>query len=138
MTMQPLPKAADADHLTDALRRCGALTNGRVRDVVVENSRPTLLSRIVRLRLTYDGAVDAPDFVILKTGQPDRAGLSDWGRREVEFYAQAATAMPLRVVPRCFEAAWDADKKDWHLLLEDLTSSHMIATAWPLPPTQEQ
>jgi len=138
MATEPLPKAAEADHITDVLHRCGALTDGRVSDVVVESSRPTLLSRIIRLRLTYDGAVDAPVFLILKTGLPDRAGLSDWGRREVEFYAQAATATATRIVPRCFEAVWDADKKTWHLLLEDLTSSHMIATTWPLPPTQEQ
>jgi hypothetical protein len=138
MTTQPLPNAAEADHLTDALQRWGALADGRVRDVVVESSRPTLLSRIIRLRLTYDdGAVDAPASLILKTGLRDRADLPDLGRREVEFYAQAATAST-RVVPRCFEAVWDADKKTWHLLLEDLTSSHMIATAWPLPPTQEQ
>jgi aminoglycoside phosphotransferase len=138
MAREPLPKAAEADHLTDALHRCGALADGRVRDVVVESSRPTLLSRIILLRLTYDGAVDAPAFLILKTGLPDRAGLSDWGRREVEFYAQAATATSTRVAPRCFEAVWDADKKTWHLLLEDLTCSHMIATTWRLPPTQEQ
>jgi hypothetical protein len=96
-----------------------------------------LLSRIIRLRLTFDGAVDAPAFLILKTGLRHRADLPDLGRREVEFYTQAVTES-MRIVPRCFEAVWDADKNTWHLLLEDLTSSHMIATAWPLPPTQEQ
>ena len=28
--------------------------------------------------------------------------------------------------------------KDWHLILEDLTDSHVIGTTWPLPPTTEQ
>ena len=139
MTTQALPNAADAEHLTGTLRRCGVLGDGRVRDVVVESSRPTLLSRIIRLRLTYEGAVDAPSSLILKTGLPDRAGsLSEGGRREVEFYNQIAAAMPARVVPRCFEAAWDLDTKAWHLLLEDLANSHVIATTWPLPPTMEQ
>src|SRR5262249_21321392 len=41
-------------------------------------------------------------------------------------------------VPCCFEALWDEDTKAWHLLLEDLTDSHVIATTWPLPPTFEQ
>jgi hypothetical protein len=41
-------------------------------------------------------------------------------------------------VPRCFEVLWDEDTKTWHLLLEDLTDSHVIATTWPLPPTFEQ
>jgi len=46
--------------------------------------------------------------------------------------------MSTRLVPRCFEAVWDTDTKAWHLLLEDLTDSHVIATTWPLPPTMEQ
>jgi len=31
-----------------------------------------------------------------------------------------------------------SDTSAWHLLLEDLTDSHFIATEWPLPPTLEQ
>jgi hypothetical protein len=146
MTPEPLPLAADAKHLTEALRRCGALGDGRVRDVVVESSRPTLLSRITRLRVTYDGAVDAPGSLVLKTGLPDRAGdildsdrrELDSGRREVEFYTQVAGVTSARIVPRCFDAFWDQDTKGWHILLEDLTDSHVIVTTWPLPPTTEQ
>src|ERR1043166_2150696 len=64
---EPLPMAADAQHLADALRRCGVLGGGRVSGVAVESSRPTLLSRIIRLRLSYDGAEGGPNTVILKT-----------------------------------------------------------------------
>src|SRR5262247_2442789 len=64
-----LPSAADARHLSAALRRAGLLGGGRVRDVVIDHARTTVLSRIVRLRLSYDGAaVDAPRTVIFKTG----------------------------------------------------------------------
>jgi hypothetical protein len=123
MTTEHLPPAADAKHLTDALRRSGVLGDGRVRDVVVDSSRATILSRIIRLRLSYEGtAVGAPGSLILKTGLPDRAGWSG-GRHEVAFYAQVATTMSARLVPRCFEASWDADTNAWHLLLEDLTES---------------
>jgi outer membrane protein assembly factor BamB len=39
----------------------------------VETSRATILSKIIRLRLTYDGeALGSPCTVILKTGHPDR------------------------------------------------------------------
>ena len=140
MTTESLPRAASAEHLTDALRRSGALGDGRVCDVVVESARPTVLSRILRLRLTYEAAAaGAPSSIILKTGHPDRAG-GAWhaGRQEVAFYDQVASAMPAGLVPRCFEAFYDVDTQDWHLLLEDLTDSHVIATAWPLPPTMEQ
>jgi hypothetical protein len=140
MTTDPLPRASDSQHLTDALRRSGALVDGRVRGVVVESSRTTELSRIIRLRLTYEpAAAAAPSSLILKTARPDRVG-GGWigGRHEVGFYDQVASAMPTVVAPRCFEAFWDAETNDWHLLLEDLSDSHVIATAWPLPPTMEQ
>ena len=60
MAPEPLPSAAGAEHLTAALRRSGVLGEGCVREVAVESSRPTLLSRIIRLQLTYDRAVGAP------------------------------------------------------------------------------
>ena len=44
------------EHRADALRRSGALGDARVRDVVVESSRATIVSQIIRLRLFYDGA----------------------------------------------------------------------------------
>jgi Phosphotransferase enzyme family len=135
-----LPEAADGESLTSALRRCGALTDGRVSAVAVESTRATILSKIVRLRLTYDrpGAC-APNTLIFKTGLPERLiGAWNGGRQEVAFYTEIASAMPAGLVPRCFEAEWDEDTKHWRLLLEDLTDSHQIATTWPLPPTREQ
>ena len=140
MTTDPLPRATGSQHLTGALRRSGTLDDGRVRGVVVESSRTTELSRIIRLRLTYEpAAADAPSSLILKTARPDRVG-AGWmgGRHEVGFYDQVASAMSAVVVPRCFEAFSDAETHDWHLLLEDLSDSHVIATAWPLPPTMDQ
>lgn len=110
MTSGSLSKAAEADYLTEVLRRCGGLGDGRVSDVTVESSRATLLSQIIRLRLSYDGAAaNAPRSIILKTGLPERAN-TRWngGPNEVAFYTQIAAAMPERGVPRCFEARWDA------------------------------
>ena len=43
-TTQSLAERAQPAHLTDALRRSGALPEGHVRDVMVESSRATLLS----------------------------------------------------------------------------------------------
>lgn len=54
------------------------------------------------------------------------------------FLHQRCAADAGGLVPGCFEASWNEDTKAWHLLLEDLTDSHFIATAWPLPPTNEQ
>ena len=135
-----LPAAASAGHIADALRRAGVPGSTRVREVAVESDRTTILSRIIRLRLSYDGtATGAPNSVILKTGLPDRIG-SGWkaGLQEVAFYSKVAAATEPGLVPRCFEALWDATTDQWHLLLEDLSDTHVIATVWPLPPTSEQ
>jgi aminoglycoside phosphotransferase (APT) family kinase protein len=56
----------------------------------------------------------------------------------VAFYTQLAPKMPPGLVPRCFDGHFDEDSLTWHLLLEDLTDSHEIATAWPLPPSRDQ
>ena len=137
---ETLPSPVQREHLTKVLCQYGALRDGHVREVVVESSRPTLLSRIIRLRLEYEGdAGDAPLSVIFKTGLPERLNDS-WtgGRQEVAFYTQVAAVMSDCLVPRCFEAHWDADTHAWHVLLEDLTDTHVVATTWPLPPTTEQ
>ena len=136
---KPLPAAVQAERLTEVLRRAG-LGNAHVSDVSVESSRDTILSRIIRLRLTYSGpAFDAPRSIIFKTGHPERIGDSlHAGRQEVAFYSQVAPLMAPNVIPYCYEAYRNAETSGWHLLLEDLTESHAVATQWPLPPTRQQ
>jgi hypothetical protein len=135
-----LPDTVNACLITAALRHCGALTTEAVQDVAVESARDTILSRIARLRLKYDGdTAHAPHTLILKTGRPGGHG-GRWmaGRQEVAFYRDVAKAMTPRLVPSCFAAHWDEATEDWHLLLEDLGESHYTATTWPLPPTLAQ
>ncbi|GEP57964.1 aminoglycoside phosphotransferase [Reyranella soli] len=113
--------------------------DGRVVSVEAEAPRDQLVSRIVRLQLTYEGAADAaPRSLILKIALPGRASDGPFvqGEREVAFYAKAALATPAGLVPRCFDSAWEPESRQWHLLLEDLTDTHEIATQWPLPPDE--
>jgi Ecdysteroid kinase-like family len=137
MTSEALPESITPESLTLALRRSGILGEGRVSAVEAENARSTILSRIVRVRLAYEGeAAGAPPSIIFKTGLPERLkGGWNAGRQEVEFYAKVAAATPPGILPRCFEAEWDPKTNDWRLLLEDLGDSHKIVTTWPLPPT---
>lgn len=140
MTTEALPRAGRPEYLTEVLRRCGVLADGDVTDAAVESSRATIVSRIVRLRLSYDGGgAGAPASLILKTGLPERAD-ARWkaGQREVGFYTQVAATTPGLPLPRCLDAVWDEDTRDWHLLLEDLTDSHFTLTHWPMPPTRPQ
>jgi hypothetical protein len=61
MTADPLPNAADAEHLTEALRRSGSLGEASVCNVAVMASFPKLRSYTFRLRLQYEGpAKNAP------------------------------------------------------------------------------
>jgi hypothetical protein len=140
MTTISLPSAADAANLTEALHNSGVLCGGEVKHVAVENSYATVLSHFFHLRLDYDEkAVGAPTSLILKAGLASRAG-GPWmgGQHEVAFYSDVAPAMPPGHVPRCFDSHWDSETGAWHLLLEDLSESHYVATQWPLPPTLEQ
>ncbi len=116
------------------------LGDGRVVSVEAEAPRDQLLSRIVRLRLAYEGAaVKAPRSLILKIGLPGDANDGPFvhGVNEVAFYAKVAPAMPAGLVPRCFDSAWQAETRQWHLLLEDLSDTHEMATPWPLPPDEK-
>jgi hypothetical protein len=83
--------------------------------------------------------VGAPSSFILKTDLPGRPGAAwESGRREVAFYTDVAPATPVGLLPRCFDASWEKATGAWHLLLEDLTDSHIIGTQWPLPPSAAQ
>lgn len=131
--------AVERDYLTTVLHRAGALKAGRVSSVAIENSRDTILSRIMRLRLDYDDpAGGGPSSLILKTGLPARAEVG-WnaGLNEGNFYEQVGVATT-GLLPRCFDTHNNVERKEWHLLLEDLSDSHFIASAWPLPPSFDQ
>jgi hypothetical protein len=132
--------ALEPDRLTAALRQAGVLGDDSVSDVAVESARDTILSRITRVRLTFSGAAEgAPRSLIYKTAHPDRMDDAlQSGRQEVAFYGRIAPQMAARLVPRCFDAQHDTETRAWHLLLEDLTDTHTLATQWPIPPTREQ
>ena len=137
MSTQALPAAIEPAQLTAMLRSAGVLPEGRVTSVRSVHSFPTVLSHLHRLKLEYEGAVVlAPRHLYLKTGLPRGPGATmDSGRREVAFYTTVAPATPPGLLPRCFDAQARPDGASWHLLLEDLTDTHFIATQWPLPPT---
>jgi hypothetical protein len=139
MTADDLPANLAADHLDSALRWAGALSNGRVVSARVVHSFTTVLSKLHRLKLDYEGADDsAPRHLYLKTDLPGRATAElSSGPREVAFYTTVAPLTPPGLLPRCFSAQVSASGA-WHLLLEDLTDTHFIASQWPLPPTFAQ
>ena len=140
MTTPQPTEVADVAYLTGALRRAGVLDRGAVREVTVLHSRDTIVSHIIRLGIRYVGeSVGAPQSLFLKIPHPAFAKtLANAGRQEVAFYTQLGPRMPAQLVPRCFDGHFHEESLAWHLLLEDLTDTHEIATTWPLPPSAEQ
>jgi hypothetical protein len=136
LTVTLAPEAASAERLTQALRRACALGTGRVRDVSALSLIEKLRSHTFRLHLAYEGpAADSPASLILKMGHPGSGGRPAYrNRRELAFYREIAPALPNRLVPACFEVTEATETSPWHLLLEDLTDTHEIATEHPLPP----
>jgi hypothetical protein len=132
------PEDLAPDQLTERLRARGALPFGRVTAVHAGERRTTILSTIVPLRLEYapDAPREAPTRLLLK-GTRSRldAGLRSGGEREVAFYSQAAPLMPGGPFPRCYDAEYSSGR--FHLLLEDLSETHMVLTEWPLSPNVE-
>jgi thiamine kinase-like enzyme len=104
------------------------------------SSLKKLRSHTFRLRLEYEGqSAGAPNTIILKNGHLDGAGRSTYANRcEIAFYREVSSAASVGLAPRCFDVVDATDITAWHLLLEDLTNTHFIATEWPLPPTFAQ
>jgi hypothetical protein len=132
------PEDLVPDQLTERLRVRGALPFGRVTAVHAGERRTTILSTIVSLHLEYSANApsEAPTRLLLKAtrGGLD-AGLRSVGEREVAFYSQASPLMPGGPFPRCYDAEYSSGR--FHLLLEDLSETHMVLTEWPLPPNIE-
>jgi Phosphotransferase enzyme family len=138
--MDWLLRLTSADHLNAILEKAGVLGGLHVQDVSIISDRPTLASRIIRLRLTYDGPANAlPGSLIVKTGLLEQRE-NEWsgGHKQVAFYSDVAPSLPPGVVPRCFDAHLADATTPWHLVLEDLTDTHTLATEWPLPPSEAQ
>jgi len=136
--MTDVPPQATAERLTAILRRAGVLERGEVTDVAVETPREMLISRVTRLRLTYDRGDGGPSHVFFKTSREDTdPTVREFGRKEAAFYNVVAAATPPGLLPRCYEAV-DEQAGAWHIMLEDLTGTHEPLDDWPLPPSIER
>ena len=130
---------ADRRVLTDVLRHSGDVSDGRVESVQVEARNP-LISSVGRILPVYSGTSDAaPRSLFFKTLRDDLGGALLRGhRRKAEFYASAAPRTPPDLLPRCYDATFLDEGLVFHLLFEDLSDTHEIVLAWPLPPTLAQ
>ena len=127
-----------SEDLTERLRAGGALPTGRVVAIHPGTTHLTLISTVRSYRVEYspDAPPQAPTRFVLKTsGSGIDPVLRKSGEQEVAFYRQAAPLTPSGLLPRCYDAR--VNETGVHVLLEDLSDTHMVLTVWPVPPTVE-
>jgi hypothetical protein len=125
-----------AGWLTETLLRNGHLRQGSVTKISIDTFQ-SFFADFYRLQITYSGDAQPsrlPARMILKVSfanAADAAGngqVLEMGRAEVLAYRKLQAAMskgPGAPFPRCFEAAINEETGRSHLLLEDLSDTHV-------------
>ena len=121
------PDQINVEWLARVLRRSGALTDGDVAAFDLE-TRERNLSTIVRLRVRYSAGArgDRPEHLFLKmvSMDQDEESLGPW---EVEYYRRDYVGLARVPLVRCYDAAYSAEQRCYHLVLDDLSASHVEA-----------
>jgi thiamine kinase-like enzyme len=126
----PLTKVEQAtpDFLTEILRQNGVLSRGRV--VTVDHSASTAWnSRSYHLEVRYsdDAQIDASRHLFLKMSKEP-----EWGKEEVEFYRFVGDKREhLPMLVRCYDAVYREEDGMSHLLLADLSETHITPVTKP-------
>ena len=123
--------------LTTVLYEQGCLSHGEVVTVQKESPYFSDMSVLSRLTLGYSpgATASAPSRPLLKIPLPE----PDWmvtpslGRKEVDFYVNAASAMSHPPAVRCYEALYCPQSDRSHVLIDDLSATHS-RPEFPLPP----
>ena len=125
---------ATPEWLTAVLYKNGCLPQGHVVSVNKKPSPPGF-STIVPLELSYseNAPPSAPARLVLKLAG---AGDLSTGKEEVEFYTCIAAAMSDPPVVRCYDAVYSEQASRSHLLMEDLSETHISHPPSMLPPPQ--
>lgn len=118
--------------LTVVLSRGGALTHGTVTAFDVEPGRgnwSTNASLLVRYAEGSQG--DLPQRLFLKMVATD---LKDgaFGPSEVTYYTRDYVDLPDAPLVRWYDAAYSAEQRCYHLLLDDLSQTHVTAADKPV------
>ena len=113
--------------LTAVMRRSKALTIGKVVAVTIADNQREL-STSVRLQLHYtsDAQGNCPRRLFLKLVNTD---MDDefFGPSEVNFYTRDYLGVADVPIPRCYDAAYSVEQQRYHILMDDLSQTHVEA-----------
>jgi hypothetical protein len=119
-----------AKWLTGVLRDSGVLVSGEVESVEFGLDHGNW-STNAALTLTYSDNASGllPQHLFLKMVDTDTGDGEYFTDSEVRYYRRDYVDVPNAPLLRCFDAAYSAEKHRYHLLLEDVSATHLIAAS---------
>lgn len=118
--------------LTAVLTHSGALTQGTVTAVSIDTGRGNW-STSGSLQLTYspDAQGERPLRLFLKMVNADTGDGEYFGSSEVDYYLRDYVDVPDAPLLRCYNGRYSAAIHRYHLLLEDVSATHVVACDQP-------
>jgi hypothetical protein len=115
--------------LTDVLTRSGALSYGRVQSYELGTGHGNW-STSAQLRLTYtlDASGECPRSLFLKMVDTDTGDGESFGDSEVTYYTRDYRDVPHAPLLKCYDALYDREQGRYHLLLDDVSETHIAAS----------
>ncbi len=115
--------------LTGVLRRSGALTRGAVAEYDMNAGRGNWSSNCaLHLRYAADAQGERPARLFLKLVNTDLGDGEFFGPSEVDYYTRDYVDAPAAPLLRCYDAAWSPALQRYHVLLEDVSETHVNAS----------
>jgi hypothetical protein len=123
------------DWLTSVLQKSGVLQEGQVTTVQATPAHGESLH--LKLEYSSDAPAMIPTRLFLKIAAPSLLhGVPGLGKKEVIFYNAIAAQMYALPVVRCFNAVYSDEQDRYHLLMEDLSETHLALPPSQLPPPE--
>lgn len=124
---------ATGQWLTEVLRRSGALQQGSVADFELDTRQRELSANAkIKVRYTAGSQGDLPQSLFLKLVNTDMED-EFFGPSEVNYYTRDYVGLADRPILRCYDAAYAAEIGRYHILMDDLSATHV--EAYTKPPT---
>ena len=122
-----------AEWLTATLAASGALTSGAVIAFDLATNQSNWADN-ARLHLAYsdDAVGDLPEKLFLKMTNTDTGDGETFGESEVVYYTQDYVDVADAPLARCYNGVFSAELQRYHLLLDDLSNTHIEALHKPL------
>ena len=118
--------------LTAVLTHSRALSHGEVAGFAVDSGRGNWsTSSSLRLHYSPDAQGERPSRLFLKMVNTDLGDGEFFGPSEVDYYTRDYVDMPDAPLLRCYNGRYSSTLQRYHLLLEDVSSTHMVTCDSP-------